>query len=81
MLIGENIHVSMLYKASKYPKLCCDVHGFFRASAISLYGGMNARDTNDPIRKAELNVGTKMLLYLAQFLFNYKTVNSDINAI
>jgi len=46
------------------------LHGFFRACTISLYGGTSARDTDDPIRKAELNVGAKMLLYLAQFLSN-----------
>jgi hypothetical protein len=68
MLIRENIHISMLYKAFQYPKLFYHVHGFFRASSISLYGGTSARDTNDPIRKAELNVGAKMLQYLAQFL-------------
>ena len=37
--------------------------------------------TNDPIRKVELNVGAKTLLYLAQFSSDYKSVNSDINAI
>ena len=36
--------------------------------------------TNDPIRKAELNVGAKTLLYLAQFSSDWKSVNSDINA-
>jgi hypothetical protein len=40
----------------------------FRACAISLHRGMSAREANDPIRKAELDVGAKMLLYLAQFL-------------
>ena len=67
MLTRENIHVSMLYKALQYPTLFCDVHGFYRASENSLYGGTSARDIDDPIRKAELNVGAKMLLYLAQF--------------
>jgi hypothetical protein len=41
-----------------------------RASAILLHGGMSAREANDPIKKAELDVGAKMLLYLGQFLSN-----------
>jgi hypothetical protein len=46
------------------------LNGSFRASAILLHGGMSAREANDPIRKAELDVDAKMLLYLAQFLSN-----------